>query len=272
MLHSLRVVTATAKVNFKLNWRIFSWTGFALRFFSPIMILGAAWVLFNTTFQGYSSQLQQTSGISNYLGFVVVGNALYAFVFASTFVVGRVMFWERASGTIESTFMTPMNRLAYMSGTMVAASLNSLLDVLMVFLVGFLFGFRITVLNPIMIVASLGLFVFAMFGVGLIINGITLTFRDRTTAANTLTILFLAFSGVVAPISLMPWWAQAISWVSPLTYAAGLIRGSLGVASPPGSLDLVLLAAVGVIYITIGAIMLKAIERNLRRKALFSVF
>jgi ABC-2 type transport system permease protein len=264
-------MSATAKVNFKMSWRIFSWTGFALRFFSPIMIVAAAWVLYNSTFQGSAGALQR-AGISNYLGFVVVGNALFAFVFASTFVVGRVMFWERAGGTLESTFMTPMSRLAYMSGAMMAATLNSLLDVLIVFIVGFLFGFRFAALNSVMIIASLGLFVFAMLGVGLIVNGITLTFRDRTTAANTLTILFLAFSGVVAPVSLMPGWAQAISRVSPLTYATELVRGSLGVVPPPSSFDLVILAVLGIVYITIGAIMLKAIERNLRRKALFSVF
>jgi ABC-2 type transport system permease protein len=182
------------------------------------------------------------------------------------------MFWERAGGTIESTFMTPMSRLAYMSGAMIAAALNSLLDVFMVFVVGFLFGFRFTALSPFMIITSLGLFIFAMFGVGLIVNGITLTFRDRTTAANTLTTLFLAFSGVVAPVSLMPAWARTISLFSPLTYATGLVRGSLGVTSLPASSELLVLAALGVVYISVGAVMLRGIERNLRRKALFSVF
>jgi ABC-2 type transport system permease protein len=264
-------MSATAKVNFKMSWRILSWTGFALRFFSPVMIVAAAWVLYNSTFQGSSAVLQK-AGISNYLGFVVVGNALFAFVFASTFVVGRVMFWERAGGTLESTFMTPMSRLAYMSGAMIAATLNSLLDVFIVFMVGFFFGFRFTAFNPVTLIASLGLFAFAMLGVGLMVNGITLTFRDRTTAANTLTILFLAFSGVVAPVSLMPGWAQIVSRISPLTYATGLARGSLGVVAPPSSFDLITLAVLGVIYITIGAAMLKAVERNLRKKALFSVF
>ena len=123
-----------------------------------------------------------------------------------------------------------------------------------------------------MIIASLVLFVFAMLGVGLMVNGITLTFRDRTTAANTLTILFLAFSGVVAPVRLMPGGAQAISRVSPLSFACGLVRGSLGVTGSPPILDLATLAVLGVVYIAIGAVMLRAIERNLRRKALFSVF
>jgi ABC-2 type transport system permease protein len=268
------VAWATAVVNFKTNWRFFGWTSFALRFFTPVMILSAAWVLYNSTFQEAQGQLQRSLGISSYISFITTGNALFAFVFASAFVVGRVMFWERVSGTIEATFVSPMNRLAYMTGVMTAATVNSFLDVAVVFLVGFLFGFRVLAFDINLFLAGLGLFVFAMFGVGLIINGVTLTFRDRTTTANSMTVLLLAFSGVVAPISLMPQWAQVASWFSPLTYGIVLIRDSLGVGtvSTPAGSALASLAILGVVYVFIGSVMLRAIERNLRKKALFSVF
>jgi len=212
-------------------------------------------------------------GSSGYLSFIAIGNAFYVFVFSAAFVVGRVMFWERATGTIEATLLTPMNRLAYMAGIMVAAALNSLIDFTAVFLIGILFGFQVVSLNAPLFISSILLTAFALFGIGLMVNGITLTFRDRTTTSNTLMILFMVFSGIVCPLELMPQWAQIISKFLPLTYGIKAMRASLlGTAAYDVMLDLTILGFLGVVYIGIGALMLKLIERNLKKKALLSVF
>lgn len=89
------------------------------------MTLGAAWVLYNVVYSAGQLAPGFGTGSSGYLSFITIGNAFYVFVFAAAFVVGRVMFWERATGTIEATFMSPMSRLAYMTGIMVAAATNS---------------------------------------------------------------------------------------------------------------------------------------------------
>jgi len=272
--HSLRVVASTAKVNVVMTWRFFSWSGFALRFFTPIMTLGAAWVLYNLVYT--PSGILGTgvgTGSSGYLSFITVGNAFYVFVFAAAFIVGRVMFWERATGTIESTFISPMSRLAYMSGIMVAAATNSLVDFTAVLLIGLAFGFRITVFNAPLFFCSLLLTAFGLFGIGLVTNAITLTFRDRTTTANSLMTLFMVFCGLVCPVSLMPSWAQMISKALPLTYGVELMRASmLGLGTVNATYDIVALLILGAIYFLIGAIALRKIETNLRKKALFSVF
>ena len=272
--HSLRVIVATAKVNLTMTWRFFSWTGFALRFFAPIMTLGAAWVLYNQVYQGaLSPDFGSAVGNSGYLSFITIGNAFYVFVFAAAFVVGRVMFWERAMGTIEATFMTPMNRLAYMAGVLAAAAVNSLIDFIAVFLIGILFGFQVTSFNAPLFFSSLLLTALALFGIGLMVNAITLSFRDRTTTSNTLMILFMVFSGIVCPVELMPHWAQIISKVLPLTYGIKVMRASLlGIATFDAVYDLAILSILGAVYIGIGALTLKLIERNLKKKALLSVF
>ena len=272
--HSFRVLAATAKVNLTMTWRFFSWTGFVLRFWAPILSLGAAWVLYNQVYEGVTStEFGIAAGGSSYLSFIIVGNAFYVFVFAAAFVVGRVMFWERASGTIEATFMTPMNRLAYMAGVMTAASVTSSIDLISVFLIGLLFGFQVTSINMVLFLAGLLLTAFALFGIGLMANAITLSFRDRTTTSNSLTLLFMVFSGIVCPVELMPTWAQTISRALPLTYGIRVIRASLfGTSIQDVSYDLAVLFVLGVIFVSVGALTLRLIERNLKKKALFSVF
>jgi ABC-2 type transport system permease protein len=273
--HSFRVIISTAKVNLVMTWRFFSWAGFALRFFTPVMTLGAAWVLYNVVYAGQrlSPAFGSAVGSSGYLSFITVGNAFYVFVFAAAFVVGRVMFWERATGTIEATFMTPMSRLAYMSGVMVAAAANSLIDFVAVFVLGLAFGFQIALFNVPLFFSSLLLTAFGLFGIGLITNAVTLTFRDRTTTANSLMVLFMVFCGLVCPVELMPSWAQLISSALPLTYGIRLMRASLLSVRPVDTThDIVVLLILGVIYVVAGALTLAQIEKNLRKKALFSVF
>jgi ABC-2 type transport system permease protein len=238
------------------------------------MTIGAAWVLFNLVYhEATSSAFGSAMGTSSYLSFITVGNAFYVFVFGASFVVGRVMFWERVQGTIEATFMTPMSRLAYMTGVMVAAGINSAVDFVAVFLIGIVFGFQASSFNVPILISSLLLTAFALFGIGLITNAITLTFRDRTTTANTLMTVFMVFSGIVCPVELMPQWAQWVSTVLPLAYGIRLMRASLfGVGSLDATYNLGMLVLLGVFYVGIGAVTLRLIERNLKRKALFSVF
>ncbi len=272
--HSLRVLLATAKANLTMTWRYFSWTGFALRFWIPIMTLGAAWVLYNYVYQGVtSSEFRSVVGTSDYLSYITIGNAFYVFVFSAAFVVGRVMFWERAMGTIEATFITPMSRFAHMSGAMAAAAVNSTIDFVAVFLIALLFGFHVSSFDALLFFSSILLTAFALFGIGLMTNAVTLTFRDRTTTANTLSILFMAFSGIVCPVELMPGWAQAISKALPLTYGIRLMRASLLRPEGYNSLyDSLALTTLGIIFVGLGTITLKLIERNMKKKALFSVF
>jgi len=272
--HTLRVIASTTKYNVIMTWRFFSWTGFALRFATPLMTLGSSWVLFNYVYGGrISTEFGTAIGSSGYLSFITIGNAFYVFTFAAAFVVGRVMFWERATGTIEATFMTPMSRLAYMAGIMTAAAINALVDFISVFLIGLVFGFQIATFNVPLFIVGLLLTYFALFGIGLITNAITLTFRDRITTANTLQVLFMVFSGIVCPIEFMPLWAQAIAKTLPLTYGIRLTRASmLNIGTINATSDILMLILLGIIYFVVGATTLRLIERNLKKKALFSVF
>jgi len=272
--YSLRVLAASAKFNLIMTWRFFNWSGFALRFWGPMLTLGAAWILYTQVYRGVTSpEFGTAAGTTGYLSFVVIGNAFYVFVFAAAFVVGRVMFWERATGTIEATFMTPMSRLAYMAGVMTAAGINSLVDLSAMFLLGVLFGFQATSFNAALFFAGLLLTAFALFGVGLMTNAVTLTFRDRVNTANSLMILFLVFSGIVCPVELMPAWAQMISKALPLTYGIRIIRASMfGIRVQDAFNDLAILLVLGIIFVGVGALTLRLIERNLKKKALFSVF
>jgi ABC-2 type transport system permease protein len=156
---------------------------------------------------------------------------------------------------------------------MVAAGVNSIIDFGAVFLIGVLFGFQAASFNVPLFFSAMFSTAFALFGIGLITNAITLTFRDRVNTANSLMILFMVFCGIVCPIEMMPNWAQVVSKVLPLTYGIRMMRASLfAFQTYDATSDLVTLIGLGVFYMIGGAVTLRLIERNLKRKALFSVF
>jgi ABC-type uncharacterized transport system permease subunit len=88
-----------------------------------------------------------------------------------------------------------------------------------------------------------------------------------------LMILFMVFCGLVCPVEFMSSWVQMISKVLPLTYCVSLMRSSLiGTGTVDVTYNILALLVLGAFYVAVGALTLRLIERNLRKKALFSVF
>lgn len=268
----LRTTKASARVSTLIYWRFFSWTGFALRFLSPMLNLGVAWILYNVIFsQSTSSAFVDATNSTDYFSFVVVGSAFYVYVVTTMFSLGRVMFWDRAQGILEVVFLTPISSLSYMAGRMVSAFSMATLDLLVLFTVGYFLGFRTSSFNLIVFSVAIILMLVSLFGLGLIVNAITLIFRDRVNTANTLTTLILVFSGIVAPLKLMPFWAQAVGTTIPFTHALNLMRSSLLSRTDVAILgDLGYLLLLAPIYSTIGYVLLFATVRAVRSHALYS--
>ncbi len=183
------------------------------------------------------------------------------------------MFWDRASGTLEAVMMTPTSAFAYMTGRMLAAFGTATLNLLIMFGLGFALGFHVGNLNTPIFAIAIILMVISLFGLGLVVNAVTLIFRDRVNTANTLTTLILVFSGIVAPLQLMPSWVQIAGSTIPFTYALNLMRSSLlATGSIVNYGDLLLLTITSVAYLAAGYFLLHSTVKAIRRRALYAAF
>jgi ABC-2 type transport system permease protein len=272
-LYFLRVVFATLKYNFISFYRVFRAISFALRFFMPLLSIGTAWILYNKVFNGQISSEFGQLGYSDYLTFVVLGNAVFTYIYAGIFITGRIMFFARMQGVLDPLFMTPMPRLGYMVGAVLNGMVNSTFDFLVLIAVGLLFGIDLSTLNATIFLLGLFMTLIALFGLGLVMNGVTLTLRDQVNAANFLQTMFYAFSGVVVPVEMMPGWAQVISQFSPLTHGLRIIRGSLqeGAALSDFYPQFKSLLIISVVLILVGTLFLRTIERNLKQHSKLTV-
>ena len=265
---------ASARVSSIIYWRFLNLGGLGLSFLPALLNLGVAWVLYNVVYHhATTSSFVSTANLSDYFSFVVVGSAFYVYVVATMFNLGRAMYWDRAAGTLEAVMMTPASMFGYMTGRMIAAFGTTTLNLVIVFALGALLGFHLGNLNPIAFTVALLFMIVSLFGLGLIVNSITLYFRDRVNTANTLSSLILVFSGIVAPLQLLPVWAQVIGSTVPFTYALNLLRLSLiATISTVNFTDVILLVATSLVYLIVGYLLLHATVRTIRRRALYAAF
>ncbi|MFX0091476.1 MAG: ABC transporter permease [Candidatus Hodarchaeota archaeon] len=274
-MHQFRIIYSTMKYRLIGFYRIFSLTSFALRFFAPLLTILIAWILFTKVFGSTISSFNKYSQSSDYLTFILIGSAIYTYVYGTVFVLGRTYFWDQLLGTIEPRLMTPTSRTAYMIGVVLFGMLNATIDCLVVGVLGWLI-FRVPLIlyHPGLLIIGLVLLVTSMFGVGLVINGITCTLRDRTNTANILSMIFFVFSGIIVPLGMLPGWAQSISRLIPLTYALQLIRLSTVPVIDVNFIisNIIILIAFSLILTFIGVIFLNLFEHNLKKKANLTVF
>lgn len=272
-MYFLRVVLSTVKYNLISFYRVFAVSSFALRFFMPLLSIGTAWVLYNRVFDGQVSTSFNNLAYTDYLTFVILGNAIFVYIYASVFYTGRALFFSRLEGVLDLLFLSPMSRIAFMIGAAGMGMLNATFDFLVLITVGLAVGMDITSVNYPLCLSGMVITLVSLFGLGLVVNGITLTLRDRVNTANFLQAMLYAFSGVVVPVGMMPKWAQAVSRISPLTYGLHIIRGSFrkGAEFTDFYHDFAMLIIMSVVTFVIGLYALKAIEKNLKKHAKLTV-
>ncbi len=164
---------------------------------------------------------------------------------------------ERELGTMDGLMVTPINRGNIVVGKIVAQTVRGLIQAIIVLGISMLF-FNVKILGSIWsTILLLILGIFSFIGVGIII---TASVKEQETAQimmTTITFPMMFFSGIFFPVDQMPKFAQYISYIFPLTYAADALRKviTLGVGFSYISTDVIVLlgfAIVSSLVATIG--------------------
>lgn len=178
-------------------------------------------------------------------------------------------------GTIELLFLAPVSRLTLLIGECLVSLLESSWGVAYMLIVGaLLFGVRINCTNPILTAVSFALSVFSMLGIGLFFASVFVLTRGARILANSLQTPIYFFSGVSFPVQVLPWWCQWISWCLPMTYGLDAFRKSIlaGATFNDVAFDIYILIAFTTVYLVLGYISLKYLERLSAKKGSMSFY
>ena len=203
----------------------------------------------------------------NYQTFIYPGILIQTALFSSVFF-GVYIVWDKKIDFMKEVLVAPMRRTSIFVGKILGGSTDTLLQVLILFVIGFIFmiggimpGLQLT---PFSVLVSLAFLLVAT--VGLVSVGLILGSQMESPEGFQLIISFLIFplfflSGALFPITNLPAWLAPFIFVNPVTYAVDGIRGVLlGISRFPLLFDFALVCLFAFIMILIGTYAFKKMK------------
>lgn len=235
MDYIVKTFTASFKYTLKNSLRYLSAGWFiGIHIFGPLFFLLTSWTIYEIIGQTVGLEyFISKAGVSNYLAFAAVGFAFLGPVLNASWSGAQGIRSEQEAGTLELIFVTPSNKIAWLMGKMMAAQTFSLISLTIVLITSSIFfGFdllsranvSVAILGMVLTMIGMSSFSFALAGLTFIIK--------RTNDLNQFlwpTMTF--FCGLAFPVEVLPIWAQAISWIFPLTHGINITRKALLVGS-----------------------------------------
>lgn len=212
-------------------------------------------------------QFQQATGISDYIGYIVVGTMIWMWQNVVLWNVGYALRNEQMRGTLESNWLSPTWRFTYLLGSSVPQLVSMLLmltlsalEYILFFGVRFEGSLALTLLVVLFSIPSI-------YGLGFAFASVVITAREANAFVFLVRGLVMIFCGITYPIALLPGWMQTVALWLPQTYIIHAVRSAaLSTDGLPAILpDLQALAVFGVVWLAIGYSLFHWMERRARQ-------
>jgi len=199
----------------------------SISLFTPILLL----TLFTQLFSGIEKAPGFPAG--SYLQFALPG-VMVMTVFSSSLYSGAFIVEDLESGYLAKILVTPVNRLAILLGRLLSDSVKTVLQTVIVLVLGYLMGanFATGAAGVALILVTMAFFGMAWSGISLAVGMATRSSEVVSTLPMVLTLPLMFTSTALVPLTFLPGWMQDVSVLNPVTYASDAIRAltSSGVA------------------------------------------
>src|SRR5688572_2159543 len=163
----------------------------------------------------------------DYAMFVVVGSGLTGLWSSLLFVSGNSINVERWTGTLESLVGVPTPFDVIVFGKNLANVFQSLLSMVVSYaLAAILFGYSLSLTQPLLFFITLLLSMFAFICFGLTIAPLFVMYRSVQQWQNAMEFPVYILCGFLFPIALLPDWTTPVSYLLPPYWAAQALHGT----------------------------------------------
>ncbi len=268
LLGDLRALAAVAKKEWLYFVRYPTWM---ISLFIWPLIFPMAYILSARALAGPDGSglavFTARTGITDYLGYIAVGTTIWMWQNVVLWGVGFALRNEQMRGTLESSWMTPSWRFAFMLGPSAIHMLNMFIFLAVSALeFGLFFGVRLNG-NPLLVLLLIIACVPSIYGLGMAFASLVITAREAQNFVFMVRGLVMIFCGVTFPVSILPGWMQGFAGFLPQTYmihgirVAALANASLGELLP----DLLPLIGFGAFWLAAGYLIFNWMERRARQ-------
>jgi len=160
---------------------------------------------------------------------LLIGAIIWSYLGILFEILTQTVGWERWEGTIEYTFMAPLSRVVHLLGMGMFAVLYGLVRTALLFVViASFFDLELGNANYWSAFVVLAIASISFLGVGVMTAVFPLISPEKGIQLGFIAQgLLLVVSGVYYSVSVLPDWMQALSKISPATYALSGIRSAI---------------------------------------------
>jgi ABC-2 type transport system permease protein len=200
---------------------------------------------------------------------LLIGAVIWAYLGIIFEVLTETVAWERWEGTIEYTFMAPLARPVHLAGMGLFAIAYGLVRAVLLFgVVAFFFDLEMPQAEFVAALVILGVASISFVGIGMMTAVLPLISPEKGTQLGFIAQgILLVVSGVYYDVSVLPGWMQAVSVVSPATYALDGIRDSILEGAGVGAVwdEVWPLLLIGAVSVPAGLLVFRAGEQYAKR-------
>jgi ABC-2 type transport system permease protein len=202
--------------------------------------------------------------------YVALGAGLMGIWSATLFGSGGAIQWQRWQGTLELMVGAPPPLVAILLPLTVATATIGIYSVVATLAWGRLFfGMPLDFAHPFQLALALPTTILSLGMLGLLLASTFVLYRQANAFSNLLEYPVWLATGLLVPLSLLPGWVTPISWILSPTWGMRAVREAAfgGDAWP----EMAVCAALGLVYLGLGALALQNFERLARSRATLSL-
>jgi ABC-2 type transport system permease protein len=188
---------------------------FVSSFVQPLLWL----VIFGS---GLGSALRSSMGL-NYQEFIFPGIIGQTLLFTSMFM-GISVIWDRQFGFLKEIMVAPISRVAIFTGKMLGVSTDSMIQGIIVLMLGFVIGVHITLSIVIAVLPLMHLITLGVVCIGLTLASFMTSLESYGTIMTFVNLPMFLLSGALFPVNNLPSWLKAVVYINPLTYGVDAMR------------------------------------------------
>ncbi|HTY91578.1 MAG TPA: ABC transporter permease [Methanocella sp.] len=164
-----------------------------------------------------------TSAGYNYQQFLFPGIIGQTLLFTAMFM-GISVIWDKQFGFMKEILVAPVSRLSIFIGKMLGVGTNSMLQGIIVFILGFFIGIPITFIMTIEIIPLMILVTIGLVCIGLIIASVLDSLENFGVIMTFVNMPMFFLSGALFPVATLPDWLKWVFYINPLTYGVDAMR------------------------------------------------
>ena len=210
---------------------------------------------------------QNRTGLTEYVGYIAVGTMIWMWQNIVLWAVGYSLRNEQMRGTLESNWLSPTWRFAYLLGS----SIPQMVSMFMLMLVSgleYAFLFKVDFsgslwLTLLVILAAIP----SVYGLGFAFASVVITLKEANAFVFLVRGIVMIFCGITYPLAMLPNWMQSVSQWLPQTYIIHAMRtAALSTEGFSGiTFDLKMMMLFGVAWLAIGYMLFNMMERRARQ-------